>query len=508
MEEIMNYMKTMKNIFKTVFILLLALGATGAMAQEEEKISNERITTAVETELIIRDDVPSYMIDVSTYEGVVTLTGSVPNILAKDRAAAIARTIKGVRAVVNEIDVRTPDVADDELKERVKEALLNDPATDSYEVDVEANDGVIDLFGKVESWHEKNLAEDVAKQVKGVTAVENNIAFEYTVSRPDPEIRKGVMRALDNSIMVDNSLIEVSVTNGVVDLDGIVGSAAEKYEAAVIAYTTGVENVDTADLKVRYWARNPNLRKDKYVEKPDEAIEEAVKDAFWYDPRVNSFDIKVIVEDAKVTLKGTVDNLKAKRAAKRTARNVVGVTMVTNLIKVRPEVPADVELINDVSHALLMDPYVERFEIDVDAVNGIVYLDGEVDSYFEKSQAEDITSRVYGVVDVKNYLNVRDAYTMQNRDYYYDYYNWNTTYPSDYGITLYSHPVSDDEIKASIENQLWWSPFINEDDIEITVDQGVATLSGEVETISEREMAVQNAYEGGASVVINNIEVY
>jgi osmotically-inducible protein OsmY len=40
-----------------------------------------------------------------------------------------------------------------------------------------------------------------------------------------------------------------------------------------------------------------------------------------------------------------------------------------------------------------------------------------------------------------------------------------------------------------------------------SVENGVATLTGAVDTKSGRSMAEANAYEGGASRVINNLEI-
>ena len=40
------------------------------------------------------------------------------------------------------------------------------------------------------------------------------------------------------------------------------------------------------------------------------------------------------------------------------------------------------------------------------------------------------------------------------------------------------------------------------------VENGIATLTGAVDTKSDRSMAEANAYEGGASQVINNLEVW
>jgi osmotically-inducible protein OsmY len=66
---------------------------------------------------------------------------------------------------------------------------------------------------------------------------------------------------------------------------------------------------------------------------------------------------------------------------------------------------------------------------------------------------------------------------------------------------------SDWEIRQDIENQLFWSPFVDEDQVQVSVEGGVATLTGEVDTWGERQAAVENALQGGAASVDNNIQV-
>jgi osmotically-inducible protein OsmY len=204
-----------------------------------------------------------------------------------------------------------------------------------------------------------------------------------------------------------------------------------------------------------------------------------------------------------VTLKGTVNNLQAKRAAKNTARNVIGVFGVYNYLKVRPvNIPEDSELKADITSSLQKHPLVDRFQINVYVINGVAYLNGKVDTYFEKSQAENIASKTTGVVDVKNNLEVKGS-----GDYdYYDYYGWNTYYPPSYDIDI-DIRKSDTEIKNSIESQLWWSPYVNQDDVEVSVSNGTAVLTGTVETEREKRYAEINALEGGAKKVDNNIIV-
>lgn len=66
---------------------------------------------------------------------------------------------------------------------------------------------------------------------------------------------------------------------------------------------------------------------------------------------------------------------------------------------------------------------------------------------------------------------------------------------------------TDTEIENSIESELWWSPFVDSDEVTVEVDDGVATLGGMVDTLGERQAATENAYEGGATLVDNDLVV-
>jgi len=68
-----------------------------------KKITDYGITSAVEDALILESDVFSNDVDVNTSQGIVTLSGSVDNLLSKDRAVKIAETIWGVRGVIDRI---------------------------------------------------------------------------------------------------------------------------------------------------------------------------------------------------------------------------------------------------------------------------------------------------------------------------------------------------------------------------------------------------------------------
>ena len=70
-----------------------------------EDIKDVDITLAVGRQLQIDEGVPAHLVDVRTKDRIVTLSGPVEHLLARERAAEIAATVKGVRAVNNLIEV-------------------------------------------------------------------------------------------------------------------------------------------------------------------------------------------------------------------------------------------------------------------------------------------------------------------------------------------------------------------------------------------------------------------
>jgi osmotically-inducible protein OsmY len=486
-------------------VLSFAYGADGNKTEDREKPNDENITSFVQMELIVQDGVNWNNVDVSTIDGVVTLTGQVDNLLAKDRSVKIAKAIKGVRAVVDQIEVKKTDDTDFDLKTKVERALLLDPATDSYEVDIEAEDGKITLTGKVDSWQEKQLAELVAKGVRGVTDVENEIFFDYDTNRRDMEIRQDIIHTMEYDIRVDEEFVNVEVQDGEVTLSGTVGSMSEQSQAIIDSWVAGVKDVNSEDLLISDWADDEELRDKKYVQKSDEQIKEAIEDAFLYDPRVYSFNPSVSVSGGIVTLSGTVDNLKAKRAAEVDAKNVVGVWKVNNLLKVRSDenFVSDLSINRNVHDALALNPYVDGYDIGVLVDDGKVTLTGYVENYLEKYEAEDAAATIYGVEEVKNKLNVEvDAvpYAYDYNDQFYYPYSRDPRFN-------YSTTKTDWEIEQDVENQIWWSPFVNLSDVAVEIDNGIAILEGTVDSWNEYYHAEKNAFEGGALGVDNDLEI-
>jgi osmotically-inducible protein OsmY len=497
----------------TLFIMILYTALTvwiflNEPAAAAPTLEDAAITDAVENELLSDRAVPFDRINVTTADGIVTLTGRVNNILARERAVKIARVVKGVKSVVDRIEmVPTFMRSDIQIKKDIEESLLFNPATETYEITVQVDAFEATLSGRVDSRREKMLAETLAKGIKGVIAVQNEIDVKETEDRSDPAILADVEQALKWNVMLDDGLIDVEVKNGEVILTGTVGSASEKNLAINHAWVNGVKSVDAKGLEVERWARDDELRGDKYVVKSDVDIRKAVEHALLIDPRVSAADVVVGVRAGLVSLRGSVESLEAKRAAVRDAENTVGVLRVRNHLKVKPvsEI-SDREIGDNIRKAMIRDTWLSAFEVDVKVIDNIVYLNGNVNTYFEKARADTLASAVRGVRDIVNNLNVYHKYSAYTYDPYVDDwdirdYDWYDFQPKSYSSKL------DREIEAEIRDEFFWSPFVDSDKITVSVENGIATLTGAVDTKSDRSMAEANAYEGGASQVINNLEV-
>jgi osmotically-inducible protein OsmY len=466
----------------TVLALFLALtaGSVPAHCQAESEIDDSDIIDAIETELIIDDGVSSHLIDVSVIDGIVTLSGTVSTMMDRERAAILAESIKGVRAVVNQVSVKPIERSDADIKDDIVTAIMADTVTESWEIDVSVADGTVTLGGTTDNWAEKRFAERLSSGIKGVKKIRNNITVDYDPSRTDYEIRSEIEAILEWDAYVDNYFIEVSVEDGRASLTGTVGSAAEKTRARTDAWLGGATSVDDSGLEVEPWAK-PGMERDrKYIVKADKDIKDALEDALLFDPRVAFLNVDVEVDNGRVVLDGIVEDLRAKNAAAEDAENTTGVWHVENKLKVRPAgAPSDSVIQENVAEALVLDPVVERFDLAIVVRNQKVYLYGTVDTYFEKIRAEGVAASVGGVVDISNNLTVN--------------YDWMWK--------------SDEEIAEDIESELFWSVFVDGSDVVVTVDNGVATLSGVVDSWQEYNAAVDNAFDGGARMVSSQLQV-
>jgi osmotically-inducible protein OsmY len=103
----------MKNAFSGSWVLVgvLILGLAGCASSGTGQktgayVDDSWITTKVKSEMVANHDVKAHNINVDTTKGVVTLTGTAETWQESNKAAEIARGIKGVTGVENDIRVQ------------------------------------------------------------------------------------------------------------------------------------------------------------------------------------------------------------------------------------------------------------------------------------------------------------------------------------------------------------------------------------------------------------------
>lgn len=91
-----------------VEILILVLLLSGCAATTSATNDDASISTRVKIALLNDPQVGSLRLDAKTFQGVVTLTGTVRSQAEVDRAIAAARKIHGVRDVKSDLRITNP----------------------------------------------------------------------------------------------------------------------------------------------------------------------------------------------------------------------------------------------------------------------------------------------------------------------------------------------------------------------------------------------------------------
>ncbi len=477
----------------------------GSTTSAPAKVSNADVANAVREELSFDPIVSASQLKVQARDGTVTLQGEARSLLAKERAERIAETVMGVRAVDNRIVVRPAVVRDAaELSRLIELNMQQDPVVESFEITVLVTGaGDVTLRGTVDSWTERLFVGNAAKRVIGVRSVNNEIEIQPGTARLDSDVRADVLGKLRWDAYIDASDIDASVVVGAVRLSGSVRSAAEKRRAASLAWGPGVKSVSVNSLLVvpseraahRPLATNMRARAGGDVA-------EVIAAKYAIDPRLSNADVSVDVDRGVVTLSGSVRDLRARRAATALAYSTSGAREVRNRLDVRPlgRSPSGPGLRNQVEQALERDAITTAADIDVRVDAGTVQMRGKVESPLVAAAAEHVASGVRDVVAVENLLEIDRGARPYVPDPFVDD-------PGDFENRA-GEPVSGDRhIEQSIRKQFWWSPFVDQTGVAVSVNGGVATLTGVVGTLAEKSAAEENALEGGAVAVVNRLQV-
>jgi osmotically-inducible protein OsmY len=99
-------MRVLKNISLLFVILVLAAGCRSMTGESAgQNIDDATITTQVKAKLAAERASNLTRVSVATADGTVSLTGIVPTVADRVRAEEITRQVKGVRSVMNGLQI-------------------------------------------------------------------------------------------------------------------------------------------------------------------------------------------------------------------------------------------------------------------------------------------------------------------------------------------------------------------------------------------------------------------
>jgi osmotically-inducible protein OsmY len=258
------------------FLVLLALVAGGvyywksqpgasplplqpeSLGQVGQKLRDTALQGSVRAALELDRNLRLYAIGIGVGDGVVTLTGSLPDEALRRRAEEVAAAVPDVRQVRNEIslDAGSSPRADSErslgesfddkaLEVQVRLAFSLRRELKATDIDVTAYRREVTLSGEVPNEEQRRLALEVAGQTAGVAAVVDHIGIQgQTSNAAAADRRPAVERALAGNANLAAYRLVVVATDGRLVLRGRVRTGAEKDLAAALAREAAVGHVE------------------------------------------------------------------------------------------------------------------------------------------------------------------------------------------------------------------------------------------------------------------------
>ena len=206
--------------------------------------------------------------------------------------------------------------------------------------------GALALEGEVENIIAKKRAFEIASEVEGIQGVMDRLTVAPGERRGDGAIRdslvrelleepalllctirvhnKGSMETVRESTDTSGNVINISVNEGIIQLNGAVPSLSHKRLAGVLAWwTPGCRDVINGMRVMPPQTDN------------DDEIADALRLVLEKDPLIHADRIGIRVKDRVVTLTGLAGNKEEKKMAELDAWYLLGVNKVVNNIDIR-----------------------------------------------------------------------------------------------------------------------------------------------------------------------------
>ncbi len=149
------------------------------------KPADDEITIAIKDKISKDSSVSGLIIEVTTNNNVVTLSGDTHSDTQASKLVQIAQSEKGVKNVVSKLDIKEGKdfLADAQITAKVKGLFIREKLFDKAELDiwgvkVETDNGVVHLSGTAKTQQEIDNAIAIAKKVDGVKSVDSKIEIK------------------------------------------------------------------------------------------------------------------------------------------------------------------------------------------------------------------------------------------------------------------------------------------------------------------------------------------
>lgn len=214
--------------------------------------------------------------------------------------------------------------------------------------------------------------------------------------------------------------------------------------------------------------------------KTDAQLKHDILSELEWEPSINASEIGVEVKDGVVTLAGHVDSYGEKWHAEKAVERVAGVRALAVEIAVKlpgSGMRSDTEIAHVAASALKWQTFLPEGAIQLMVESGWITLSGQVEWEYQRQAANTAVRHLAGVRGVNDEI-------------------------------VISAKVSGGDVKANIESALKRRAIVDGQNVSVTVDGAGVTLTGNVDSWTEREQASNSAWgTAGVERVVNNITV-
>ena len=210
--------------------------------------------------------------------------------------------------------------------------------------------------------------------------------------------------------------------------------------------------------------------------KSDADLKSDILSELRYEPNVRATDIGVLVDHGTVTLNGFATSYSEKWDAVRAAKRVAGVNALADDIKVKlldGYSRTDGDIAAAASNQIRWSSTVPGDAVQTTVRDGWITLDGEVEWWYQRNDAEKAVEDVMGVKGVSNQIAIKPK-------------------------------LSADKIDSDIKSAFQRSALLDAEKITVETSGNKVTLRGKVRTYAEKEEAERTAWAASGVYSVDN----